>query len=158
MQKFISFRSIFRVPVRTGRTVQAVRSVQKRGPGLRQWRGKCRWQRSLSVQKTIFRSGITQKNYRPGLRPLYGRKVLRGAKSDPSGLSDRRRRQCEGRLRRRPLQVDQGPCRGGSLGEAAGEEVRVAASRLRDETGSRRAPRRRPSVDDVGPLRVFPVS
>ena len=30
MQKFISFRSIFRVPVRTGRTVQAVRSVQKR--------------------------------------------------------------------------------------------------------------------------------
>lgn len=43
--------------------------------------------------------------------------------------------QCEGRLRRRPLQVDQGPCRGGSPGEAAGEEVRVAASRLRDETG-----------------------
>ena len=68
MQKFISFRSIFRVPVRTGRTVQAVRSVQKRGPGLRQWRGKCRWQRSLSVQKTIFRSGITQKNSLPIFR------------------------------------------------------------------------------------------
>lgn len=43
--------------------------------------------------------------------------------------------QSEGGLRCRPLQVDQGPCRGGSPGEAAGEEVRVAASRLRDETG-----------------------
>lgn len=57
-----------------------------------------------------------------------------------------------------PYKLTKAPAAAAVPAKRPGEEVRVAASRLRDETGSRRAPRRRPSVDDVGPLRVFPVS